>query len=242
MNTSFRLTWLFAGILLAFAVIHEVRAASNYSESYVILIRKSIAGTETVTEKTDAGGNTVSTSEHEMLVSEGPESRSMKFSTRMVLSKSTWLPASYSYWYTYGGTGDSYELTVANGQITRVLNRGGKTSDLTIPLEPNMVVVDFNVYHQYDYLVRKYDLKKGGRQTFADFIPIIANDIPIGLTFMGDGKVSLKNGGTIDVRNFKTEFVGIWSGTLTTTRDGRLVRLLIPAQDIEVLRRDLLGE
>ncbi len=230
------------GVLLAAMVCGESPAASNYSESYAIIINRSIAGTEIVTEKADPSGNIVSTSEHEMLVNEGTETKSMKFSTRMVLAKGTGVPMSYSYWYTSGGTGDSYEVTIANGQITRVLNRGGRTSDMTVPFEPNMVFVDFNVYHQYDYLVRRYDLKKGGRQTFANFIPVIANDIPIALTFMGDGKIPLKTGGSLDVRQYKTEFVGIWSGTLTTTKDGRLVRLLIPAQDLEVVRRDLLSE
>ena len=215
-------------------------AASNYSESYAVMIRGNLAGTETVSEKADSNGNIVSTSEHEMLVSEGQETKSMKFSTRMTLSKSTGIPVSYSYWYTSGGTGDSYEVTINNGQITRVLNRGGRTSDMTVPLEPSMVFVDFNVYHQYDYLIRQYDHKRGGRQTFADFIPIIANDVPVALTFTTDSKLPLKSGGSLDVRIYRVEFVGIWSGTLTATKGGRLVRLTIPAQDLEVVRRDLL--
>jgi len=242
MITPRKFAALFICVFLSLVCSNQIPAASSYSESYVIIIRGNMAGTETVSEKTDSNGDIVSTSEHEMRVNEGQEAKSMRFSTRMTISKSTGIPVSYSYWYTSGGTGDSYEVNINNGQITRVLNRGGRTSDISMPLEPNMVFVDFNVYHQYDYLIRKYDLKKGGRQTFADFIPIIANDIPVALTFTAESKLPLKRGGFIDVRSYRLEFVGIWGGTITTTKDGRLVRLAIPSQELEVVRRDLLSE
>jgi hypothetical protein len=224
------------------AVVDNARAAaSNYSESYTILIKGALAGSETVTEKLDPNGDTISSSEHEILVTDGLETKKMKFSTRMVLAKNTGIPVSYSYWYTSGNTGDSYDVTIKNGQITRVLNRSGRTSEITIPLQPNMVFVDFNVYHQYDYLVRKYDFKKGGRQTFADFIPVIGNDIPVALTYMGEEKLDLKTG-PLQLRNFRMEFVGLWGGTLSVNKEGRLVHLVIPTQDIEVVRRDLLPQ
>jgi hypothetical protein len=229
-------------ILAIVAAATTIQAASSsYSESYAILIKGTPSGTETVTEKPDDNGNTISSSEHEMLVTDGLETKQMKFSTRMVLSKSTGMPISYSYWYTSGNTGDSYDVSIQNGQITRVLNRGGHTSEVKVPLLPDMVFVDFNVYHQYDYLVRKYDFKKGGRQTFADFIPVIGNDIPVALTFIGEEKIDL-NPNPVQVRNFRIEFVGIWGGTLSVNKEGRLVRLLIPAQDLEVVRRDLLPQ
>jgi len=216
-------------------------APSSYSESYTILIKGVVAGTENVTEKTNANGEIVSSSEHEMLVSDGVETKRMAFSTRMVLSKSTGMPSSYAYWYTLGNTGDSYEVTIKNGQITRVLNRGGRSSEVKVPFLPDMVFLDFNVYHQYDYLIRRYDTQKGGRQTFPDFLPLIGNDVPVALTYIGDDKLDLKIG-TLPIRNFQVEFVGMWGGTLAVNKNGRLVRLVIPSQELEVVRRDLLTE
>jgi hypothetical protein len=212
--------------------------SSNYSESYAVIIKGTVAGNETVTEKTE-GGEVTSSSEHEMLMTDGVDTKRMTFSTRMVFSKSTGVPVSYSYWYTSGNTSDSYDVTIKNAQVTRVLNRGGRTSEVTVPFRPDMVFVDFNVYHQYDYLVRRYDAKKGGRQTFADFIPVIGTDIPIALTYMGDDRLNLKTG-TLPIRNFQVEIVGIWGGTLSVSKEGRLIRLVIPSQEIEVMRRDLL--
>ncbi len=40
--------------------------------------------------------------------------------------------------------------------------------------------------------------------------------------------------------NYKIEFVGISGGSLSVDKNGRLVRLVIPNQDLEVLRKDLL--
>ena len=214
-------------------------AASGYSQSYAILIKGALAGNETVTETTSESGDLVSTSDHEIVVTDGLETKRMTFSTKMVLAKGTWTPVSYTYKYTTGAIGDSYEVAIKNAKISRILTRGGRTSEVNVPVPLNMVIVDFNVYHQYDYLIRKYDAAKGGRQLFADFVPLIGDDIPLALTFLGNVDLNFEKG-TIPARNFKIEFVGIWNGSLFVDADGRLLRLLIPAQDLEVVRKDLL--
>jgi hypothetical protein len=226
---------------LIFASLTDARVgAADYSQSYAILIKGAIAGSETVTENAGEKDELLSTSEHEILVTDGLETKRMAFTTKMVLSKSTWIPISYACRYTSGSLGDSYDVEVKDDEITRTLNRGGRTSVVTVPLQPNMVILDFSVYHQYEYLVRRYDFKKGGRQLFADFVPVIGSDIPLALTLLGNEKLQLKKG-TLSVRNFNLEYVGIWSGALSVDEDGRLIRLSIPAQDLEVVRKDLLA-
>jgi hypothetical protein len=103
-----------------------------------------------------------------------------------------------------------------------------------------MVILDFNVYHQYDYLLHKYNAKKGGRQTFSNFLPVIGYDIPIALSFLGNSTIETQRE-PIAIRKFRIEFVGIWSGTLSVDKAGRLIQLSIPAQDLEVLRSDLIS-
>ena len=73
---------------------------------------------------------------------------------------------------------------------------------------------------------------------FADFIPIIANDIPIALTYLGSSDMKFKKF-NLNVRNFQVEFLDIWTGTLSVDENDRLVRLNMPAQDLEVIRKDL---
>jgi hypothetical protein len=211
---------------------------SRYSQTYMIFIKGEAAGTETVTEASNDSGDVISRSEHEISVTDNLETKRMTFSTKMILSKTSFIPASYEYRYTTGDSGDSYHVEIKNGRITRTLNKGGRTSEVTTSFTPNMVVLDHNVYHQYDYLIRKYDAKKGGRQMFADFIPIIGNDIKLAVTFLGDEKLEYGKS-SLPIRKYRIEFVDIWSGTLSMDKNGRLVRLEIPAQDLEVLRKDL---
>ena len=234
---SISLFWL--GAILFAVSAHAGDTPAGYSQSYTILLKGTPAGSEIVTEAKAASGDLISTSEHEMLVTDGLETKRMTFSTKLVLSKSTGSPVSYAYRYTTGGTGDSYDVVVKNAQITRVLSKGGHTSESTMAVPLNMVIVDFNVYHHYDYVIRKYDFKKGGRQVFANYVPIIGNDIQLAVTYLGNADIPLDRG-SLSTRNYKIEFVGIWGGSLFVDKDGRLVRLVVPAQDLEVVRKDLL--
>lgn len=224
-------------ILLSFVQQVQAQRAADYSQSYAVLIKGVLAGHEKVSESVNEAGQLISVSEHELIVSDGLVSKSMAFSTRMVFSKDGRDPLSYTYAYA-GESGDSYDVTIKDGQISRLLRRGGRTSDVTVPFQPGMVILDFNVYHQYDYLLRKYDIKKGGRQSFADFVPIIGSDIPIYLTYLGDSTFECKKG-TIPVKDYRIEFIGIYMGQVSVDNNGRLVRLQIPNQDLEVLREDL---
>ncbi|HTY62151.1 MAG TPA: hypothetical protein VMG30_07805 [Acidobacteriota bacterium] len=214
-------------------------SAPGYKQSYVILIKGSVSGSENVVETVDAGGNTLSTSDHEIFVTDGLETKRMAFSTRMQMAPNSCTPISYLYKYTTGDAGDSYEVKVKNGQIKRALTRNGHTTEASALLKPNTVILDFAVYHQYDCLVRLYDSGKGGRQIFSDFVPLIGSDISVAVTSLGDGELKLEKG-SIAVVNYKVEFVGIAGSTLSVDKNKRLVRLIIPSQDLEVVRKDLL--
>ncbi len=216
-------------------------ATPQYSQTYTVLIKGVPCGTETVTEEWGKDGNLVSSSQSEIFITDGLDTKRLAFVTQMVMSKSNLAPISYSYRYTSGESKDGYEVTVKDGRIRRVLNRGGNLSEVTIPLLGDVTILDFNVYHQYDYLIRKYDAKKGGRQSFHNFVPLIGNEMSLAITRLED--TNLENAkGTLPVRNFKIEFVGIWTGTMSADKSGRLVRLVLRAQDLEVVRKDLLPE
>ena len=214
--------------------------APAYTQSYAILIKGGLAGNENVTETANEAGDVLSASEHEIYVSDGLGTKRMTFITKMHLAKNTYAPVSYSYKYTSGDAGDSYDVTVKGALIQRILTRSGRTSEATAPVQPNTVILDFNVYHHYDYLVRRYDAVKGGRQIFSDFVPLIGNDIQLALTLMGDTELKYEKG-SVAVSSYRVEFVGITGGTLSVDKDKRLVRLVIPTQDLEVVRKDLLS-
>lgn len=228
---------LCAGLILQIAA-SVFGAADDSTQSYVILIRGEAAGSETVTEKTDASGDRIRVSEHELILNDGLEAKRMAFTTRMVRDKDTLAPKSYRYQYADGVSGDFYEVAIQGGQATRLLKRSGITNEITAPFGADTVLLDFSVYHQYEDVIRKYDMKKGGRQVFSDFVPLIGRDIPLAVTYLGESTLGTgKN--KIPVRDFSLEFVGISTGRLSADSGGRLVRLILPSQDLEVLRKDI---
>lgn len=235
------MTILILCISLLAGASFQAELAPLYTQTYSIFIHGSLAGTETVTERADKDGNRVCSSQHDMLVTDGLETKRMTFETTTVLAKDTLTPMRYLYKFVSGDAKDSYEVTIKNGKITRVLSRGGNISESTTDLQPDTVILDFSVYHQYDVLARLYDFKKKGRQTFSDFIPVIGNELQVAVTWLEDSKLDYGKG-SISVRNFKIEFVGVRTGNFSTDMNGRLVRLLMREQDLEVLRQDLVPE
>ncbi len=211
-----------------------------YYQEYTILIRQALAGGEQVTERLDSDGNLVASSKSEMFLTDGLETKRMSFETTMVRSKKDRV-LSYSYGYTSGTSGDGYDVSVKNGKIERILRRSGRTNTVSAPYPANGVLVDYNVYYQYDYLVRRYDEKKGGQQTFANFIPIVGSDLPLMLTRLEDSELRFEKG-TIAVKNYKVGLSTIWGGILSMDHAGRIVRLYVQNQQIEVIRTDLLPE
>ena len=227
--------------ILGFIILGNIGLAGNkstdYSQTYVIFIEGERAGKETVHEKTDDNGDLVVQSENEIYL-EGIEMNRMSYSTRMILNKKSRQLKSYVYKYDNEESGDSFEVQILGKEITRTLHKKGQTSVVTASLKPDMVFLDFNVYHQYDFLTQKYDQKKKGRQIFSDYIPVIGSGIPLALTFLDESKIPIKKG-ELKVRRYEIEFVGLQDGVLTVDKDSRLIRLVMPNQKLEVVREDL---
>ncbi len=197
------------------------------------------AGVEKVHEVVNRDGSIVSTSTHEIFVIEGNETKRMSFQTELTLDKGTQAPLRYTCIYTSGDAHDSYDVSVSGNEISRLLVRGGKTSETKAAFTPGLVLVDINVYHHFDYIIRKYDQKKRGRQTFQNFLPVIAVEIPLSITRLPDS-ILRQNERPEDAQVYRVEFGTLWTGELAAGKDGRLVRLSIRDKGIEVVRQDLM--
>ena len=234
-------------VFFVFSVLSLAAADDPYTQTYVIIIDNENAGTEAVTEEKDKSGAVIYTSEHELLVNDGQVKNRMAFSTKMIFSRGGKNLQTYVCWYKTaqkGNSGDSYDVTIKDNQITRVLTRNGQSAEVKAPFTQNMVIVDFNVYYQYEYLVRRYDRKKKGTQVFDNFIPVIGNDIPLKVTLLGDEKLRFdeNNEKIVEVSRFRVESANINTVTLFVDKDNRLVLLENPAQDLKVIRKDLVPE
>lgn len=224
--------WALAGLQAA------AQKAPEYTQTYAIYIRGEFAGSEKVTEAADEQGNLVSVSEHEVQMLDGLELKRLAFTTSMMLAKGGVVPVDYRLQYTSGTSGDYYEVKVQGTSIRRILSRGGKVSEVEQQAGPDTVIFDFNVYHHYDYLIRRYDFRKKGRQLFRNFVPVVGGEIPLVLTYLDDGELDYGRG-KMPVRNFRIELVGVFTGALSVDRDNRLVRLVVREKDLEVLRQDI---
>jgi hypothetical protein len=218
----------------------QAEPAPLYSQTYAIFIHGSLAGTETVSERMDKDGNRVCSSQHEMLVTDGLEIKRMVFETNTVFVKDTTVPVSYSYKY-LSGSRDYCDVTVKGGKIVRILSRAGNISETSAVMQPGTVIMDVNVFHPYDVVARLYDFKKRGRQVFSNFIPVIGSNVPLAVTWLEDSKLDYGKG-TIPVRNFRVESVGVRVGNFSMDMNGRLVRVIMREQDLEVVRKDLVPE
>ena len=226
----------FCMALLVQAAGQAPAGAPSYTQTYEVILRGEPAGTETVSERTEKNGNLVSTSEHEILVSDGLETKRVAFTTELVLAKGSQAPVRYELRYTSGESHDSCLVTVAGNQLVRTLVRGSRKSETATPLQPSMVILESNVYHLYEQLARRYDTKKGGRQIFQAYLPPVGSDIPAALTLLSEDDVTTP-AGVIQARNFKFEFVGLTNALLSVDKSGRLVRFYNPDQQLEVLRK-----
>jgi len=235
---------LIPGFLLFSALLQQKPASDSppaYSQTYVIFLKGERSGTESVTMRTERNGDIVYASEHEIFVADGLETKRMAFLTELVLAKGSLSPIRYAYKYTSGESRDFCEVTVKGGQIHRVLGRGGRTSEASMPLGDGVLLFDFNVYHHYELLARKYDFKKGGRQMFRGYVPVVGGEIALALTRLEDSELEAGKE-SIGVRSFRIEFVGVSTGTFSIDKAGRLVRVALRDRDLEVVRKDLIPE
>ncbi len=235
------MTLILLWLLSACGAWPQSDAAPAYEQTYAIYIRGNFAGTETVKETLDKDASRVVSSKHDLIMTDNTETSHLAFETCSVFPKSSVMPQSYSCRYTSGNSKDYYEVTVKAGRITRILSRAGVQSEASAAAQPGTVILDVYVYHQYDELARLYDFKKGGRQTFSNFLPVIGSAMPLAVTWLEDSKLEFAKG-SIPVRNFKIEFVGLNAGNYSTDTKGRLVRLVMPDQGLEVVRKDLVQE
>ena len=225
------------GMISAFT---QGEAPPSYAQTYAIFIHGQRAGTESVTERPDKDGGRMIRSQHEMLITDGLEAKRMAFETDTAFARESLVPARYSYRYLSGVSKDYYEVTCKDGRFNRIMSRGGNIIESSGALRSDTLFLDFNVYHQYDLLARVYDFKKRGRQVFHDFIPAIGSEVDLAVTWLEDARLEYDRG-AIPVRNYKIEFVGVRSGNLSTDMAGRLVRLIMREQDLEVVRQDLVS-
>jgi hypothetical protein len=139
-------------------------------------------------------------------------------------------PESYD-WSTQGAKKASAAIAFNADIATAELHMDGArpyTQQFTFN-SPNVVILDDNMYHQYQILANLYDMDKKGAQTFAVLVP----------QELTPGNVTVEWLGKQDVDNKKMEAMRVKTedNEIDLYLDGsRLMRLVAPAANAEVIR------
>jgi hypothetical protein len=134
-------------------------------------------------------------------------------------------------WATQGVKKASAAISFANDVATAELHVEGArpyTQQFTFN-SPMVVVLDDNMYHQYQILGNLYDSQKGGAQTFTVLVP----------QELTPGTVTVDSLGKQDVDNKKMEELRVKTedNEIDLYLDGpKLMRLVAPAANAEVIR------
>ena len=105
--------------------------------------------------------------------------------------------------------------------------------EATAQTDPNALILENNVWHQFYFALARYDMKKGGEQEFHAFAPSILKTISCAITHLG----SL--GGT---QRFQLKALNGLLIELLSLPDGKLAYVGVPSQKAVAIREELAGQ
>ena len=230
-----KILWLSFIVIPLLLSIHACISSHDYSQTYTIVINRLEVGKEIVSEKTDLKGDLVCLSEEERDTYGSKEKKRRTTRTKMVFEEGKQFPVSYSY---ESNSGTSYELKVEGGQIVRTIQNKEESRESIAPLEPGMVMLDLNAFHTIDFWIRKYDVKKGGRQVIQTYL------LPAGSTeklsvIPADISIPEHETEALQLKNYEIEMGEGMAIILWVDKDNRLYRLYFRGPNLEVIRSDL---
>jgi hypothetical protein len=191
---------------------------------FKILVNGQPAGKEEF-EISSSGGNWLAHGNSEIQTPQGATKITGSLTTR-----ADGTPEHYD-WSTQGAKKASAAIAFNADVATAELHMDGArpyTQQFTFN-SPNVVILDDNMYHQYQILANLYDMDKKGAQTFAVLVP----------QELTPGNVTVEWLGKQDVDNKKMEAMRVRTedNEIDLYLDGsKLMRLVAPAANAEVIR------
>ena len=190
----------------------------GYSQSYVIIINRSIVGKEVIKEKTNIKGDLVCLSEQERDTYGSKEKKRRVIRTKMVFQEGKQFPVSYSY---ESSAGTSYDVKVKDGQIIRTVQKEGESQEDITPLDPDMLMFDMNAFHTIAYWISNYDIDKWGLQVFQTYL-LPAGSIEKLSVVPAAVNLTMHETMGLRLRNYKIEFGDQFTMLLWVDEDKRL--------------------
>lgn len=200
---------------------------------YTVFLRGTPVGREELTVREDATGTTI--------IAQGRLAAPLNVVTRRAEMKYTadGTPERFSLDGSANGADVSVRTTFANGTAQTEGNQGTAKIATSHPFSPNAVVLPNGIFSLYAALADRLSRVTAGAQLKAYILPLAE----IGVRVVSDQPERLQVGTNfLDVQRYDLLFSnpdGDLAVSLTAGDGGRLIRLSIPAQAIEVVREDV---
>jgi len=234
---SHRRTWIYFTCALVLALAAPAAAqqapAAVKPTGYTIFLRGTPVGREEVTVREDATGTTIT--------AQGRLGAPLNVVTRRAEMKYTadGAPERFSLEGTANGADVVVRTSFVNGTAQTEGNQGTATIATSHPFSPQAVVLPNGVFTLYAALADRLSKVTAGAELKAYILPLAE----IGVRVVSDQPERIQVGTSfLNVQRYDLLFSnpgGDLAMSLTAGDGGRLIRLTIPAQAIEVVREDV---
>ena len=221
------------GLILAGPVAAQQRPAAPKPTGYTIFLRGTPVGREELTVQEDATGTTIT--------AQGRLAAPLNVVTRRAELKyaADGSPQQFTLEGTANGSDVAVRTSFVNGTAQTEGNQGTTKINTSHPYSPQAVVLPNGVFSFYAALADRLSRVTGGAELKAYILPIAEINVRV----VSDQPERIQVGTTfLDAQRYDLLFSnpgGDLAVSLTAGDGGRLIRLTVPAQAIEVVREDV---
>jgi dienelactone hydrolase len=108
--------------------------------------------------------------------------------------------------------------------------------EATAKTDPEALIFSSNVWHQYHFLIHRYDKQKGGEQQFRAFVPAVMQTFPVALGYKST--INPLQDKTIKFEHYRAVLANTANVEIITDEKGRLIYASEPAQKAEAVRAE----
>jgi dienelactone hydrolase len=102
--------------------------------------------------------------------------------------------------------------------------------------DPEALIIENGIGHQYYFLVRRYDKQKGGVQQFKMFVPSVMQTVPLSLEMKG--AINPLPDKPAKLEYYRAVIAASINADIITDSSGKLILISFPSQKIEVVREE----
>jgi dienelactone hydrolase len=102
--------------------------------------------------------------------------------------------------------------------------------------DPEALIIENNIGHQAYFLIRRYDMQKGGVQQFKMLVPSIMQTLPLSLEWKG--AINIPAGKSALLELYRAVIAGSINADIITDSTGKLIFMSFPSQKSETVREE----